>query len=305
VYHVLSAQASATALETTVRTLASDVRAFLDDLVAWYGGTSSITHNPISDTATLGRMELGGQQAQLARTGGPEWQRVAACDSTLQMCRRCLRELDRLVADQEGLPRSPDSTAEETAIALAIRRAYVDLHRTVVGNSLPDEDSLATRLRASGNTIARVLGSPAARAMRVHDLYMFRLFQSRIRTVLGAPRDARRDDHLLRVWQDLSNFTSLLLDVSKREELRTHDRALIDRMLPRVETLPGHVPVPRVVLDALRACEGRDPELDLLLGTECSAATLRGCLLRVRDALSPQLGQRSIQRTSGTWSGLL
>lgn len=295
-----------TALEAAVRGIASDVRAFLDDVAAWYGGDGAATLDPISDTATLGRMELGGHQEALARAAGAAWQRVASCDSALQVCRRCLRMLDRLVADAEGLPRSPDVTAGETEVALGIRRAYVDLHRTVTGNDLPDEDTIAARLRASGNTIARVLGCPAAHAMRVHDLYMLRVFQSRIRAaLLDPPAGPHGHDHLIRVWQDLTNFTSLLLDVSKRDELRAHDRDLVERTLARVETLPGHVPAPRVILDALRACEGRDPELDLLLGAECSASTLRACLQRLRDGLSPRPGQRPPQRTSGTWSGVL
>ena len=57
--------------------------------------------------------------------------------------------------------------------------------------------------------------------------------------------------------------------------------------------------------DALRACEGRDAELDLLLTAECSASTLRGCLARIRDALSPRARTRAPQRNSGTWAEVL
>ncbi len=306
VHRFIAAPESTHELEAVVRTLASDVRALLDDIAAWYGGNCAVTMNPISDTATLGRMELGGHQEAMVRAHGAPWQRVAACDSTLQVCRRCLRVLDRLIADAEDLPRAPDTSAQDTVVALGIRRAYVDLHRTVTGDDLPDSDTIGPRLRASSNSIARVLGSPAANAMRVHDQYMLRVFQSRIRSaLLDAQRSAQGPDQLIRVWQDLTNFTSLLLDVSKREELRTHDRELVERMLGRVETLPGHVPAPRVIRDALRACEGRDAELDLLLSTDCSASTLRSCLARVRDALSPRSRSRSPARTSGTWSEVL
>lgn len=306
IHRFITSSQPAHELEAAVRTLASDVRALLDDIAAWYGGNSAVSMNPISDTATLGRMELGGHQEAMVRAHGAQWQRVAACDSTLQVCRRCLRMIDRLIADKEGLPRTPDTFAEDTVVALGIRRAYVDLHRTVTGDDLPDSDTIGPRLRASGNTIARVLGCPAAVAMRVHDQYMLRVFQSRIRAaLLDAQRSTQGPDQLIRVWQDLTNFTSLLLDVSKREELRAHDRDLVERMLARVETLPGHVPAPRVIRDALRACEGRDAELDLLLTTECSASTLRGCLARIRDALSPRARTRGPQRNSGTWAEVL
>jgi hypothetical protein len=305
IYRYVSSGEPTTGAESTVRVIASDTRALLDDLAAWYDAASTAALHPISDTATLGRMELNGHQEALASGQGPSWQRLAACEGALLVCRRCLRELERQVSETEGFPRAPDPAAGETALALELRRAYVELQRTVVGRAAPDPSNVVARLRASGNAIARVLGCPAVRAMRVDNIHMLQASLARIRAaLLEAPRAATGLDPLLRLWQDLNSLASLLLDASKRDELRAHDLAAIDRALADTEQVPGDDPPPVAVLHNLRACEGRDGELDLLVAAGCSTSALRGRLACVRDALAPP-PQRPSQRCSGTWSGVL
>ena len=294
------------ALEEIVRAIASDVRAALDDIGAWYSvHDGSRARSRIDDTATLGRMELNAFVTIVTRGQGTTWERIAACDSVLQVCRRCLRVLEGEIAEVESFPYTPDDTEAEVAVALEIRRAYVELHRAVTGDDLPDGETIRARLRTAGNCIARTLGCNVATAMRVHDQYVMRGFQQRIRAALleSLDNDAS-SERLIRLWQDLTSFTSLLLDVSKRVELRNHDRDLVSRTLARVESVAAHVPVARVTLDTLRACEGRDPELDALLASGCTAGALRYCLTRLRDELTPRSQNPNVRR-SGTWAEVL
>ena len=142
-------------------------------------------------------------------------------------------------------------------------------------------------------------------AIRVHDQYMMRLFQTRIReALLDARDDDASVDRLTRVWQDLSSFASLLLDVSKREELRIHDRETLAEALARLEGIGPAVPCPESVSRLLATCEGRDPELDGLLYIIPTVGTLRQCLDRVLAALS-SVNQAPLNTNSGTWTSLL
>lgn len=297
-------------LEALASSVASDVRTILDDASAYYASEATATGvsaEHILDLTSIARMELSGLAGHIGReTGASAWQRIAVCDSVLHVSRRCLRALDVLIADAEGLPRGPDDSADETATAVQIRHVFLELHRAVIGDDLPDSDTIRPRLHAVGNCIARVLGRSVAGSIRVHDRYTMRSFQARIRESLLGTRsddDAAIDD-LTRVWQDLSNFTALLLDVNKREELRTHDRDATAVAIDAIREMPPAFPCPEAVIEALRPCEGRDPELDALITRGTTVGTMRQCLERVHATLGPA-PPRSLNASSGTWSGIL
>ncbi len=295
-------------LEALALGVAADVGAALDDVCAHYTAArpaEGARADEILDLASIARMELSNFAAAVGReTDGPPWHRVAVCDSVLQVSRRCLRALDAMIADAEGQPRAPDDD-DETATAVQIRQAYLELHRTATGDDLPDADTIRPRLRAAGSCVARMLGRPLAQSIRVHDRYAMRAFQARIREALLDPRrDDAADDRLTRLWQDLTSFTSLLLDVNKRAELRVHDRAVTEAALAALEGLAPLAPTPPEVIASLRRCEGRDPELDILVARGAPAGPLRQCLERVRGSLVEQC-PRSLHASSGTWSGLI
>lgn len=296
-------------LEALAASVAAEVRSILDEVSAHYTAeraSTGVSTEPILDLTSIARMELSGLAGHIGReTGSSAWQRIAVCDSVIHVSRRCLRALDALMADAEGLPRSPDDGADERAVAVQIRQVFVELHRTVLGDDLPDSETIRPRLRAVGNCIARLLGRAVAGSIRVHDRYSMRAFQARIREALLATRDDDDAvDALTRLWQDLSNFTSLLLDVNKREELRTHDREVIGAAIETIRELAPALPLPAAVLDALRPCEGRCPELDALLADGTSVGTMRQCLERLHASLGPRT-PRSLHASSGTWSGLV
>lgn len=296
-------------LEALATSVAADVRAILDDASAYYAAeptATGVSAEHILDLTSIARMELSGLAGHIGReTGASAWQRIAVCDSVLHVSRRCLRALDVLIADAEGLPRGPDDSADETATAVQIRHVFLELHRAVIGDDLPDSETIRPRLHAVGNCIARVLGRSVAGSIRVHDRYTMRSFQARIReTLLGTRNDDDAIDDLTRVWQDLSNFTALLLDVNKREELRAHDREATSAAIDAIREIPPALPCPEAVIEALRPCEGRDPELDALINRGTSVGTMRQCLERVYATLGPS-PLRALNANSGTWSGIL
>lgn len=296
-------------LEALATSVASEVRATLDEVTAHYTQFQSATGvsvDPILDLAAIARMEISGLTEQIGReTGASAWQRIAVCDSVLHVSRRCLRALDVLMADSEGLPRGTDDGSDETAVAVQVRHVFLELHRVVIGDALPDSDTIRPRLQTVGSSIARALGRSIAGSIRVHDRYAMRAFQARIREGLLNPRDDDDAiDALTRLWQDLVNFTALLLDVNKREELRAHDREAVTVAIAKIRDLAPALPCPSEVLEELYPCEGRDPELDAILARGTSVGTLRQCLERLRATLGP-LAERPLDMHSGTWSGVL
>lgn len=232
--------------------MASDVRTILDDASAYYASEATATGvsaEHILDLTSIARMGLlSGLAGHIGRDGRVGVaahrrvrQRAAREPSVSARARRAHRQRP------EGLPRGPDDSADETATAVQIRHVFLELHRAVIGDDLPDSETIRPRLHAVGNCIARVLGRSVAGSIRVHDRYTMRSFQARIRESLLGTRsddDAAMDD-LTRVWQDLSNFTALLLDVNKREELRTHDRDATAATIDAIREMPPAYPCPR------------------------------------------------------------
>jgi hypothetical protein len=132
-----------------------------------------------------------------------------------------------------------------------------------------------------------------------------RSFQGRIReALLGSRDDDATVDELTRIWQDLTSFTALLLDVNKREELRGHDLNAIVAALAQLDGRAPAAQCPDEVVDALRDCDGRDPELDALLARVTTVGTMRQCLDRIHMTLAPP-SQRPVDPRHGSWSGLV
>lgn len=296
-------------LEALATSVSFEVRTSLDEVAAhytqWPSATGAST-DPILDLTAIARMELSGLTEQIGReTGASAWQRIAVCDSVLHVSRRCLRALDALIADVEALPRGADDGSDETVVAVQVRRVFLELHRAAIGDALPDSDTIRPRLQSVGTAIARALSRSIAGSIRVHDRFAMRAFQARIREGLLNPSgDDDAIDALTRLWQDLVNFTALLLDVNKREELRAHDRAAVASAISQIRDLTPALPCPAEVIDGLRPCEGRDIELDMIIARGTSVGTLRQCLERLHAALGP-LSPRPLDAHSGTWNGVL
>jgi peptidyl-prolyl cis-trans isomerase C len=295
-------------LETSVRSLLSDVRVLIDDVTAWYSinGTATETNaESIIDLVSLGRMEFNGFLARIGREQAVNWQRIALCDSALQVSMRCLRALDTLIADAENLPRLPDDSAAEMETAVRIRQTYIELYRVTSGSDLPDSETIRARLRASGNCIARVLARDIAASIRIHDQYMMRSFQTRIRgALLGSQNDDKALDDLLKLWQDLTSFTALLLDVSKREELCNHDKQQLAKVLLLTHDVMSTGSCSDEVMTLLRRCEGRDPELDALITANAPVVAIRECTQRILNTFNNRQ-QRPLDSGSGTWNSVI
>jgi len=76
-----------------------------------------------------------------------------------------------------------------------------------------------------------------------------------------------------KLWQDVSTYADLLLQVNHRAELREHDGALLEKIYAGLFSSPPH---PESVPDAMRleleTLLGRDAELDELIESPASRA---------------------------------
>ncbi len=293
-------------LEALVGCVACDARALLGDVHAYYAHPAHDGRprsGPIADFVAVAATDFDAMLRLLEAGHGVLWQRIATCDIALDSTRRALRALDALIADAEGLPHGPDDTRAETATALRLRAAFVRLHRATTGDGPPDARTVRARLRAVGCCIAATLAGAIARSIRAHDRHVMRLLLARIRAALGDARPAEaRADGDARLWFDLASFTELLLEVNKRDHLRTHDRVSAACALAELQNMPRDARCPDEVLATLRQCEGRDPELDALVADGAAAGPLCDCLERVIATLTASA--RTLRRDSGTWSDL-
>lgn len=282
-------------LEARARVVLRDARAALDD---------AQMHHPRAPLANVTAMAHGAVAQSLDAIGretAAPWQRVAACEEALQSVRHALYAVDAAVAESEGVAPLPDEREAETAVALRIRAMYVALRGAVLGDTLPDSETIDARLRRAGNLIARLLGSEVAPHLRAYDRFMLRNFQWRIAEVLRRARDVSTLDLLTMLWEDLSSFAALLLSVNQRAVLRAWDRAACERALDLLAPYGSSNACPPEVREALRASLGRDDELDAACRGVGTVGELRAALHRVHDALDDT-------RTSGprdSWHTLL
>lgn len=284
-------------LERIVHETTLDARTLLDQVRIHYThmptatGTSA---DPVLGLVAIGRMEFTELLGQMERRSGASWQRVSVCDRAYHVVRRCIRALDGLIADVEAMPRLPDDLAAETECAVQIRRAYVALHRAALGAAMPDAETIRPRLRAAGAGIAALLASEVGSSVRAHDRHMMRALQARIREVLLDPsRDGASAEALRRLWQDLTGFTRLLLEVNQREVLCAHDRDAFAFALADMSIEPAAAMPPAEVFVSLARCEGRDPDLDALLASRTvTVGALREQLKRSLSALAPRASGR-------------
>lgn len=300
-------------VENFARQCLGDARDTLSDVIRHYERSSQVnaTHGSshLLDLVALGRMELNVFLDRVARGGGVRWERIALCDSAVRNVRRCLRAVDDAIARREGLELRRDESEIDLKTALTIRKAYLRFYRDVAGDVLPDSGTIRVRLRAAAAGIAILLGSDISPSIRVHDRFMFREFRARIRSALQDPLSPGVLDANIKLWEDLLNFSTLLLDISKREELRQHDRQLIAALLPTLEAMElSGAPRGRVspkLMGSLMQLEGRDRELDEYIRTNGDWNDLLRILRRVARSLV-NLSDTVLNHTnSGSWQGIV
>jgi hypothetical protein len=219
----------------------------------------------VADIAFIGvtelRVKLGRVRALTPDRDG--WDIVAECGSGIRRTRKSLTALERVMSEAEGW--EPKLGFEsELAVSLEVRRQYSRLRGAIARHEQATEENLHRSLRRVGTAIAMLIGREIYPDLRLDDRRQIRELQARI---LDWLRDEDMNDEKaragMRLWQDLAGFSSLIEQVSRRQELQSHDA----KVLKRVEgALAGGSPmIERDLAVELRALRGLDDEVDALL----------------------------------------
>lgn len=222
----------------------------------------------LADLAFIGRGELLeiGKGLEQAIDSGNMWKIASRGDRATTRTVRALIPIEATLRQYDGLE-PIERRWFDLDDALEVRRHFVDLwllaHRRKDQGAGPVRD----RLGAVVGYIDRLRRAPIYPHMRIDDRLQIRSLQKRIHQCLeegeggGSEQDARR------LWQDTVGFFDLLMHISRREELRDHDRLLVGKALREVrDTHPRKADRARNELrERLLTLACQEPALDALL----------------------------------------
>lgn len=251
--------------------------------------SAEVAAQEISDLAFLTRsqMRVCLSALEAAIDSQDPLKMVARADDAIRRLRRGLIPLENALGEFEGVA-PPIRVWFDLEISLRIRSLYSALRRRVLADGHPTADQLRGRLEVVTRHLAELRSAEIYRFLRIDDRVQMRALYRRAVVWLNQPDDpdAAGGRHL---WQDLTSFVELLRGVNNRQELREHDRLVLERAC-RIMADEARAPetVEGELLEELRNVVGRDDELDALVlgpGGEPAAAWLSP-LRRVRDVLA-------------------
>jgi len=212
----------------------------------------------LSDVCFVGILELGRLSDELLRAESPDDFQVAAETALRKLRRTTHAVLD--AARVGGLPEPPSGQrlrqgAFDLEGTLAVRRLYANLRRDLQRPEL-ESQTVLMRLRYAAGAMATLVSSVEYATARASDRALLRGLHERI--LLWAHGRQAEDDGL-QLLKDVVTSADLLRGINRRQELRSHDCALIRQLL--VEPV-----VPAAAwLARLAPLYGLDDELDVLV----------------------------------------
>jgi hypothetical protein len=236
----------------------------------------------VEEIAFIAQLELRQREDRLERIRASQGAvaLLGECDSSLRRIRKALTAVDAAIAKVEHVAPSLDFTSE-LHTSLAVRRAYAKFRARVLAAGEPTPDTLRARFRGAGTQIALLVGWDIYPDMRVQDRLVLRDLQQRILEWLRGDDTATAASGL-RLWQDLAGCIEMFSLVNRRQELVEHDSKLVRELW---EAVDGPLPFEHA-LEAMRALEGLDRELDELLArASVDIAALRPILRRLTQQL--------------------
>jgi hypothetical protein len=227
---------------------------------------ASASLRTVSDIAFLAQLELRQRKDRLDRvaTCDSATAIVGECDSALRRISKALTSLDLALA-RAGVVAEPklDFTSE-LEVSLLVRKSCAKLRARILAGGAPTPESLHTRIRLAGTTIAMLVGWDVYPSLRVRDRLQLRDLQRRVLEWLRTDRDGTAGMHL---WQDLVGFVEMLAQVNRRQELVEHDTLVVREAAAGIASLSGTELVPPALMARLASLEGIDDEVDALLAS--------------------------------------
>ena len=234
-----------------------------DDLTddAWLGGDGPTqARRLVGDVCFASTLELRRVVRELETATDADDLAVAA-----ETARRKLRRGIRAVLEGAREAGDPDILGGEhqgrhqvadLAPALVVRRLYATFRRALREPIDDSPEAMMMAVRYAGGALAALLTSPDYAELRASDRIVLRRLRER---VLAWAREKRSVVEGRRILADVATTADLLRDINRRQELRAHDTALLER------GAGGPTQDVRAWIDALAPLTGLDDELDDLL----------------------------------------
>lgn len=230
---------------------------------------ATLSDGELADLAFLAGTELEDlqwQEEQAKKTGRP-WHYVALADRASGRAVRALLPIEAALRERLGLP-AIDRSWFDLDDTLAIRRRFVEFWLVIKRAAQPRGQALRRAFADVESRIAGLRTHPIYPYLRIDDRLELRSLQKRILAWMqeaeaggeGVEEDGR---HL---WQDLEGFFDLLMQINRRDELRSHDRLLAGRLLRHLDDVQGLADrVPESIHRQMLDLASQESSLDELL----------------------------------------
>ncbi len=185
------------------------------------------------------------------------------CEAGLRRLRKALISVESAVFEFEGR-QPPERQWFDLEVSLQIRKLYWNLRQETGIQDESENKPLEVRLRAVLYRILAFRELSVYPFLRVDDRVNMRRLLKRILDWLNS--DERDESVARRLWQDLSSFAAILVQVSHRQELQDHDLKLVTKAYRTL--FPFGVRKRAVLEDLLAELQsllGLDNELDDLI----------------------------------------
>lgn len=239
---------------------------YFDDGAMMPSSPSGLSTQDVADLAFVSRTEIVEIQESLqaAQQRRNSWKIASEADRAVARATRSLVSLEAALRELLGMEPT-ERRWFDLGDALEIRRQYVRLWLEVVRAGNPQGPAAMPVLKRFSDLIAILRREKIYPFLRIDDRLELRHLQKRIFAQLE-DRGADTEQAAMRLWQDLSGFIHLLMQVSRREELREHDRLVVGRVYREVIDADGApTPLSAENHENLLDLAALDPELDRLL----------------------------------------
>lgn len=251
--------------------------------------SSEFAARDLTDLAFFARSELKGCLELLMATSQRQTmdlETVASnCEAGTRRLRKALVSVESAMYEFEQLE-APQRKWFDVDVSLQIRKLYWNLWRETLGRPAEEMEHMAERLRSVVYRLVAFRELSVYPFLRIDDRIQLRSLLKRILEWLNSAKRDEQDGQ--RLWQDLVGFAGILVQVSQRQELQDHDRAVVARIywdLYRQNPAPAEVS--SELLDTLDKLLGLDNTLDrLILGRVKDPAVWRDPLVRVQERLN-------------------
>ncbi|MEM9292093.1 MAG: hypothetical protein AAGD01_10470 [Acidobacteriota bacterium] len=251
--------------------------------------SSELAARSLADLSFVARSELKSCRQELgaAEKQNNFWHMASRCDTGLRRMRKALISVESSIYEYQSR-KGPIRVWYDLDLSLQIRKIYGKIRRDILFGPVPEDDELVDRFPQVMEHFRNLRSLDLYPLLRIDDRVQMKRMTRRIADWLS--QDPRDGEEGQRLWQDLTGFAGLLSQINNRQELREHDRQLIDlgRRVLRNRRKGGQLP--EELLQDFENLLGLDDELDaLILAPEDNLQhSWSGPLERLQNALKPR-----------------